>query len=58
MPAGPLRENIDYGIKKADLIIIIGEDKFNIAEICTNKKIIFAKIQTINEEQFKNFNLI
>ncbi len=58
IPAGPLRQNIADGIKQADLIIIIGEDQFNIAKLCQHKKIIFAKIKVTNAAQFKNKNLI
>lgn len=57
IPAGPLRENISSGIEKANLIIIIGEDKFNIAGLYKDKKIIFAKIRTVGE-QFKNIKTI
>ena len=53
IPAGPLREPIKAGIAKADLIIIVGEDRQKIAKnFCGNKKVINAKITTINPEQF------
>ncbi len=53
IPAGPLREPINIGIKKADLIIIIGEDRYQIAQdFCANKKVINAKIIPTN---WKNF---
>lgn len=53
IPAGALRESIDFGIKKADLIIIIGEDKNNIAKNYGKKtKIIRAKIKPKNADKF------
>jgi tetraacyldisaccharide 4'-kinase len=33
MPAGPLREPIEFGLKRADAIIIIGEDKTGVVDI-------------------------
>ena len=32
IPAGPLRETLENGIKRADAIIILGKDKHNLAE--------------------------
>lgn len=59
MPAGPLRETINVGIKKADLIIIVGEDKHQIAQkFGTNKKIINAKIVPTNCKDFYKKSVI
>lgn len=53
IPAGPLRENIKIGIKKASLVIIIGSDKHNIAQkYCQNVKVINAKIKPKNAKNF------
>lgn len=32
MPAGPLREEIAFGLSRADAVVIIGEDKANVAQ--------------------------
>ncbi len=53
MPAGALREPVAIGIKKADLVIIVGDDKAGIAEsFCVDKKVIGAKIKVINADKF------
>ena len=53
IPAGPLREPIITGIKKADLIVMIGEDKQQIAKkFCTGKKIIKAQIKPLDLQKF------
>jgi tetraacyldisaccharide 4'-kinase len=55
MPAGALREPIAVGIKKSDLIVIVGEDKLKIAEnFCQSKPVAFAKIVPLNQEKFHN----
>jgi len=32
MPAGPLRENLDFGLSRADAVVIVGADKTGVAE--------------------------
>jgi len=57
-PSGPLRESIKLGIKRADLIILIGKDRHNIQErFCKNKKFIKADLKIINPNDFKNKNI-
>lgn len=58
MPAGALREPVKCGVKKADLIIIIGEDKFKISEKFSDKKIIKAKTNFINYDKFVGKNVV
>ena len=59
IPAGPLREPIFIGIKKADLIVVIGEDKKQIIkDFCINKKVIKAKIKTINHKEFAKKSVV
>ncbi len=59
IPAGPLREPIRFGIKRADLIIIVGEDKFRIAEnFCGKKEVLRATIKPTNGEKFNKKSVI
>ena len=52
MPSGPLREDIDSGVAKADIVVIIGKDQFDVAQLCKGKKVIFANIKTTNSDIF------
>lgn len=58
MPAGPLREPISFGVRRADLVIIIGEDKANIAGYFTHKEVVYGKIIPVNNEKFTGKNVI
>lgn len=49
LPAGPLRQKINDGIKEINLIIIIGEDKFNLKDRFKDKKVIFGEIKVKNK---------
>lgn len=60
LPAGPLRESLKSGIKKADLIIIIGQNEHlvNIVRDYSHAPIIKANIKATNLEKFTNNKLI
>lgn len=52
-PSGPLREYVKLGIKRANLIIIIGDDKHDIQQrFCKNKQVIKTNLKIINGSDF------
>lgn len=55
IPSGPLRENFNSGIRRADAIIIIGEDKTNLVQK-TDLPIFFADIEE-EKPNVKNKNV-
>lgn len=59
IPAGPLRENISDGLKRANAIIVVGDDKHNIKNLANeyNLEYFNAHIKTIKPE-VKNKNII
>jgi len=59
LPSGPLRESIRRGLDRSNAVIIVGEDKFNIKKLISNKIPIFnAKFDVSkNEEIFKGKNI-
>ncbi len=54
IPAGPLRENFEAGLKRANGIIIIGEDEHNIAQKANNLPIFRAEIKAIKPQTNNN----
>lgn len=58
-PSGALREYIKLGIKRANLIIIIGDDRHNIAKrFCQNQQVIKANLKIINGNEFKGKDVL
>lgn len=52
LPAGPLREKFNNIISRIDFVIIIGEDKYNIENLCQKNIVHFIKanISTVNNK--------
>ncbi len=44
IPAGPLREPIDIGLKRVDAVVVLGEDKADAADRCAGHFILSARI--------------
>jgi tetraacyldisaccharide 4'-kinase len=45
MPAGPLREPVEQGMRRADAVVILGEDKHNIAARAAHKPVLRAWLE-------------
>lgn len=58
LPAGPMRESLKFGLKKADLIIVIGDAKNQILQDIGDKKIVKANIIASNLNEFVGKKLI
>ncbi len=60
LPAGPLRESINSGIKKSDLLIFFNKDKNNIKKKIKDKKktIIHGEFKIINYKNLKNKKIV
>jgi len=58
LPAGPLREDLTRGLKKADIVIVIGKADNNLLKKLENNRVVEANIVAQNSEEFKNKSLI
>jgi tetraacyldisaccharide 4'-kinase len=58
IPAGPMREPISSGLKKADLVVVIGSAPEKLLKKLTEKKVVTAKIIPTNLPQFFGKKLI
>ncbi len=58
IPAGPMRETLSSGLKKADLVVVIGEVNSDLEKKLSGKKIIQAHLKTTNLEKFFNKKLL
>lgn len=58
IPAGPMREPLCTGLKKADLVVLIGEAKPELEKKLAGKKIVKAKIIPTNLDQFRDKKLL
>ena len=47
LPSGPLRENLQSGLKRANAALILGEDKTNCAQEMKNLPLFYGKIKEI-----------
>lgn len=56
IPAGPLREKFKNVIKKINLVIINGQDKHNVANLCEKYNILYtnSKIKAIIKNEYLN----
>jgi tetraacyldisaccharide 4'-kinase len=58
IPAGPMRETLGTGLKKADLVVIIGEPKADLLKKLEGKTIIKSKVIPTNMDKFFGKKLI
>lgn len=58
IPAGPMREPLCSGLKKADIAVVIGEMNDDLRQKLQGKKIITANILPLNLEKFSGKKLI
>lgn len=58
IPAGPMREPLAIGLKKADLVVLIGEANENLMQKLSGKKIIRAKVLPKNLAEFSGKKLV
>ncbi|MDR1233854.1 MAG: tetraacyldisaccharide 4'-kinase [Holosporales bacterium] len=61
-PAGPLRESVDSGLRKSDIVLIIGSKnealESRIHQIKPDAVICYAKMNVINEDEFEGQRVI
>lgn len=57
IPAGPLRESLKSGIKRADAVIILGKDKHNLAQKC-GLPVFFGHTESIQANLDSNQNVL
>jgi len=58
IPAGPLRENINSGLAKADLVVVIGKDRGELLKKVPENKAVKAEIKITNLDEFKGHKLM
>lgn len=57
-PAGPLREPLSSGLKKADFVVLVGENDEKLQKKMAAKKILQAKIIAKNAHEFSHQKLL
>ena len=57
VPAGPMREKFDNGLKRADAVIILGEDKQNLQMMISGLPVFHGKVVPLSKPDF-NRNVI
>lgn len=57
IPAGPMRQTLESGLRDSDLIVIIGEFKENLIKNLYGKKVIYANLFATNFDKFNSEKL-
>ena len=58
IPAGPMREPFFSGLRKTDLVVLIGDGSEKLLQKLSGKKIVKAKLVLVNYEQYLGKRLI
>lgn len=58
IPAGPMRETLQSGLKKADLVVVVGDANKDLLKKLGAKKIVKAKVLPQNLQKFSGKKLI